>query len=73
MPAGPVLPPAKARMKLGITELPSAVTHLMRVATGTVGSGSLVLDEHSLEERSNVWVVTRELESEVQLSPEELA
>lgn len=45
----------------------------MRVATGTVRSGKVVLDEPSLEEGSNVWVVTREHESEVHLSPEELA
>ncbi len=45
----------------------------MRVATGTVRSGKVVLDEPSLEEGSNVWVVTREHESEVHLSREELA
>ena len=45
----------------------------MRVATGTVRSGKVVLDEPSLEEGSNVWVVTRESEAEVHLSPEELA
>ncbi len=45
----------------------------MRVATGTVRSGKVVLDEPSLEEGENVWVVTREHESKVHLSPEELA
>ena len=45
----------------------------MRIATGTVRSGKVVLDEPSLEEGSSVWVVTREQSSEVHLSPEELA
>jgi predicted transcriptional regulator len=38
-----------------------------------VVSGKVVLDELELEDGMDVWVVTRERESEVHLSPEERA
>lgn len=45
----------------------------MRVATGTVISGRIVLDEAEIADGTSVVVVTREQEVDVQLSPEELA
>ena len=53
---------------------PFAVYHsTMRIATGTVISGKVVLDDVSLTEGTDVFVVTREREADVRLSPEELA
>lgn len=51
----------------------SAYHSHMRVATGTVISGKVVLDEPSLTDGTDVFVVTREQEDVVLLSPEELA
>ena len=45
----------------------------MRIATGTVVSGKVVLDDGALTEGSTVLVVTREQEDDVRLSPQELA
>ncbi len=45
----------------------------MRVTTGTVVSGKVILDDLELEDGMDVLVVTRERESEVHLSPEERA
>lgn len=45
----------------------------MRVSTGTVVSGRVVLDDPSLVDGTDVLVVTRGREEEVFLSPEELA
>ena len=45
----------------------------MRIATGTVIFGKVVLDDLSLIEGTDVFVVTRERGAEVRLSPEELA
>ncbi len=45
----------------------------MRVTTGTVVSGKVILDDPSLVDGTDVLVVTREREQEVRLSPEELA
>ena len=45
----------------------------MRVATGTVISGKVVLDDASLTDGTDVFVVTREREDDIRLSPEELA
>jgi predicted transcriptional regulator len=45
----------------------------MRVATGTVHSGTVVLGDPSLAEGTQVWVLTCEKEAEVKLSAEELA
>ena len=44
----------------------------MQVATGTVHSGKVVLDDSSLSDGTQVWVLTRE-EGDVNLSSEELA
>jgi len=44
----------------------------VRVATGTVVSGRVVLDEEGIAEGTQVLVVTREQENDVSLSPEEL-
>ena len=45
----------------------------MRVTTGTVLSGKVILDDQSLTDGTDVLVVTRKREKEVRLSPEELA
>ena len=45
----------------------------MRIATGTVIFGKVVLDDLSLIEGTDVFVVTREREAEVRLSTEGLA
>lgn len=44
----------------------------MRVTPGTVVSGQVVLEDQSLEDGMDVWVISRERE-EVRLSQEELA
>ena len=45
----------------------------MRVATGTVVSGHVVLDESEFIDGTHVVVVSRDQEEAVHLSPEELA
>jgi predicted transcriptional regulator len=45
----------------------------MRVTTGTVVAGKVVLDDPSITDGTDVLVVTREREEAVRLSPEELA
>ena len=45
----------------------------MRVATGTVLSGRVILDESEFVDGTPVVVVSRDPEDEVRLSPEELA
>ena len=45
----------------------------MQVATGTVHSGTVVLDNPSLADGTQVWVLTRERQAKVNLSAEELA
>ena len=45
----------------------------MRVTTGTVIEGKVVLDDPSITDGTDVLVVTREREQTVRLSPEELA
>jgi len=45
----------------------------MRVSPGTIVSGQVVLDDPSLADGLDVWVISREREDEVHLSPEELA
>lgn len=45
----------------------------MRVTTGTVVAGKVVLDDSSLTDGTNVVVVSREHEEDVRLSPDELA
>jgi hypothetical protein len=45
----------------------------MRVTTGTVVAGKVVLDDPSISDGTDVLVVTRERERTVRLSPEELA
>jgi len=45
----------------------------MRVTTGTVVAGKVVLDDPSITDGTDVLVVTREREQTVRLSPEELA
>ena len=44
-----------------------------KVATGTVISGKVVVDDPSFTDGTEVFVVTREHEEIVRLSPEELA
>lgn len=45
----------------------------MRVTTGTLVAGKVVLDDPSITDGTDVLVVTRERERAVRLSPEELA
>lgn len=45
----------------------------MRVTSGTVVSGKVILAEPSLADGTDVLVVTREREAEVHFSPAELA
>ena len=45
----------------------------MKVATGTVISGKVVVDDPSFTDGTDVFIVTREREEIVRLSPEELA
>ena len=45
----------------------------MRVASGTVIAGKVVLDDSSFVDGTDVVVISREQEDEVHLSPEELA
>ena len=45
----------------------------MRVATGTVVKGMIVVDDSEFKDGTDVFILTREHEDEVHLSPEELA
>ncbi len=45
----------------------------MRVSPGTIVSGQVVLEDPSLAEGLDVWVISRERDEEVRLSPEENA
>ena len=45
----------------------------MKVATGTVVKGPIVVDDSEFKDGTDVFILTREREDEVHLSPEELA
>jgi predicted transcriptional regulator len=45
----------------------------MRVATGTVVNGAVIVDDPEFKDGTDVFILTREREDEVHLSPEELA
>jgi hypothetical protein len=45
----------------------------MRVATGTVVSGKVVLDDAAIADGTDVYVLTRDVDEALALSPEELA
>ncbi len=45
----------------------------MRVATGTVVSGKVILDDSAIADGTDVYVVTRDVDDTPALSPEELA
>lgn len=45
----------------------------MRIATGTVIDGKIVVDDPELKDGTDVFILTRESEDDVCLSPEELA
>ena len=45
----------------------------MRVATGTVVSGQVVLDDSAIADGTDVYVLTRDVDDTPALSPEELA
>ena len=45
----------------------------MRITTGAVVSGKVILDDPSLIDGTDVLVVTRERDDEIRLSPDELA
>ena len=46
---------------------------LMKVATGTVVKGTIIVDDPEFKDGTDVFILTREHEEEVRLSPEELA
>jgi len=46
---------------------------LMKVATGTVVKGTIIVDDPEFKDGTDVFILTREREEEVHLSPEELA
>lgn len=45
----------------------------MRVATGTVVSGKVILDDSVIADGTDVYVLTRDADEAPKLSPEELA
>jgi len=45
----------------------------MKIATGTVVRGTIVVDDPEFKEGTEVFILTREREDQVHLSPEELA
>ncbi len=45
----------------------------MKVATGTVVNGTVKVADPGFEDGTEVFILTRELEEEIRLSPEELA
>jgi hypothetical protein len=45
----------------------------MKVATGTVVNGKIVVDDPEFVDGTDVFILTREREEDVRLSPEELA
>ena len=45
----------------------------MKIATGTVVTGTIIVDDPEFKEGTEVFILTREREDEVHLSPEELA
>ena len=45
----------------------------MKVATGTVVKGTVIIDNPEFEDGTDVFILTREREDEVHLSAEELA
>ena len=60
----------------GVSHAPdsSLEYHLvMKVATGTVVKGTIIVDDPEFKDGTDVFILTREREDEVHLSPEELA
>ena len=45
----------------------------MRIATGTVVKGTVIVDDPEFKEGTEVFILKREREDDVHLSPEELA
>ena len=45
----------------------------MKIATGTVVKGTIIVDDPEFKDGTDVFILTREREDEVHLSPEELA
>ena len=46
---------------------------MMGIHTGTVVAGKVVVDTGALVDGTNVYVITREADGEIHLSPDELA
>lgn len=46
---------------------------VMKVATGTVVKGTIIVDDPDFKDGTDVFILTREREDEVHLSAEELA
>jgi predicted transcriptional regulator len=46
---------------------------LVKIATGTVVKGTIIVDDPEFKDGTDVFILTREREEEVDLSPEELA
>ncbi len=45
----------------------------MKIATGTVVKGTIIVDDPESKDGTDVFILTREREEEAHLSPEELA
>ena len=45
----------------------------MKIATGTVVDGKIAVDDPEIKDGTDVFILTREREDDVRLSPEELA
>jgi len=45
----------------------------MKIATGTVVKGTIIVDDPEFKEGTEVFILTRERDDEVHLAPEELA
>lgn len=57
----------------GAQESPSEYHLAMKVTTGTVVNGTVIVDDPGFEDGTDVFVLVREPEAEVRLSAEELA
>ena len=67
---------AAQRERLGVSYASGARAEyhvLMKIATGTAVKGTIIVDDPEFKDGTDVFILTREREEEVHLSPEELA
>ena len=65
---------ALARLGVGCASDACLEYHLlMKVATGTVVKGTIIVDDPEFKDGTDVFILTREREDQVHLTPEELA